>query len=290
MKTSTFSPFVFVSCPIFAIILCNMKNTQKGFTLIELLVVISIISLLTSIILPNLNASRDKARFAAAEQFDANILHGIGDRLVGQWAFNEGAGTALDSSGNNYNGSVFGSPTWISNGGYDGKTGAYSFNGSSYIQTTMPLSLLSQSNWSITAWITANSGSGYAWIIGDSAVPSQTFLIGRQNNSVFINIYGCNNGWGPNVSIFDGKYHHIALIDTNNVLTFYVDAVSKGTYTCSGTPTNPSNMMIGARGSLGEYWTGMIDNVRVYTASLTSLDVQNHYALEKAAHPNLALK
>lgn len=73
---------------------------KKGFTLIELLVVISITSLLTSVVLPQLNESRYKARIAASQQFEGTILHTLGVDLVGSWSFDEGGGTiAKDGSG-----------------------------------------------------------------------------------------------------------------------------------------------------------------------------------------------
>ncbi|MCF7815734.1 MAG: type II secretion system GspH family protein [Candidatus Pacebacteria bacterium] len=56
-----------------------MKNTYKrGFTLIELLVVIAIIGALTSIVLPSLNAARDKGIDAAVK----SNLSGIRDQMA----------------------------------------------------------------------------------------------------------------------------------------------------------------------------------------------------------------
>lgn len=263
---------------------------QKGFTLIELLTVISIISLMASVVLSNVNAAREKGRMAAGMQFEANILHGIGDQLVGEWRFNEGVGLALDTSSFNYNGTVS-SATWISNGGYDGK-GAYSFDGSNdYIQTTMPLSLIDKSNWAITAWVTGDSPTaGWGWIVGESVIPY--FLIGKQAgaNALHINIVGCGTYDSiPDTAIFDGKYHHVAVVNTNGVLQVYVDAQLKASRGTSCIPTATSNMRIGTR-SLLEYWNGKIDNVRVYTSSLTAMNIQNIYTEEVGGYKEFAVK
>jgi prepilin-type N-terminal cleavage/methylation domain-containing protein len=59
-----------------------MKNRTHGFTLIELLVVISIISLLSSVVIANLNEAREKARIAALLQSRASFEHAYGDRMV----------------------------------------------------------------------------------------------------------------------------------------------------------------------------------------------------------------
>jgi len=73
--------------------------SKKGFTLIELLVVISIISLLSSIVMASLNESREKARIAAAQQFDANVYHSLGDSAVGIWDLDDGGTQPKNRSG-----------------------------------------------------------------------------------------------------------------------------------------------------------------------------------------------
>ena len=93
------------------------KETKRtlvwGFTLIELLVVIAIIGILSSVILTNISAVRDKARIAAATRFDSSTLHSIGDQLVGEWLFDTPSLPYLDSSGMGNTGSCANCPTSV---------------------------------------------------------------------------------------------------------------------------------------------------------------------------------
>lgn len=96
----------------------NKKQTKQGFTLIELLVVIAIIGLLSSIVLASLSMSREKARIGSIMQFDSNLQHTLGDRLIGQWTFDDLAKPLADSSGGGKDGKCTNCPTLIE--GYNG--------------------------------------------------------------------------------------------------------------------------------------------------------------------------
>jgi prepilin-type N-terminal cleavage/methylation domain-containing protein len=89
---------------------------NKAFTLIELLVVISIIGVISSVIFVSFSGSRDKARLARAQQFDAQISHVLGAYAVGIWDFEDGAAANVsDRSGYKNDGVAQGSYSWISN-------------------------------------------------------------------------------------------------------------------------------------------------------------------------------
>ena len=99
---------------------------SKAFTLIELLVVISIIGVLASVVLVSFSGSRDKAKLAKAQNFDAQISHSLGAYAIGIWRFEEGSGTtAYDESG--YGNDINLNGSWV-DGMYNGK--AYKFNNS----------------------------------------------------------------------------------------------------------------------------------------------------------------
>ncbi len=278
---------------------------QKGFTLIELLVVISIISLLASVILSNVNSARGRAQLAAGQQFEANILHGIGDQLIGEWKFDEGSGTAKDTSSFGNNGTVVGA-TWNSTGGYNGK-GTYQFNfGSSFINLAGPAMLnigKAGTDFTISAWVNYNLTSpndSTIFFEGDStggANANAMIQFSISNDNLLLGFYGPVGIGG--ITLPHNKWTHVAVtyVSSTKTATFYVNGSIDKAVVTSAAP-NFSGFgcaQIGARYCPWSYHTrdfqGMIDSVRVYSARLTAMNIENIYALEKPSHSDtVALK
>jgi hypothetical protein len=84
--------------------------------------------------------------------------------LVGWWRFDEGSGTvAYDSSGNDHDGTIYGSPSWVS--GVGGS--ALEFDGTDdYVGTGESL-LDNMSEFTLACWVRAgNPGSSRIGLIG----------------------------------------------------------------------------------------------------------------------------
>jgi prepilin-type N-terminal cleavage/methylation domain-containing protein len=134
---------------------CRNETGTRGFTLIELLVVVAIIGLLASIIVASVNTARQKAKYAAAKQLDANFNHNLGDALVGQWLFDECSGTSAINTGGGINsGTLIGGVIWSTDTPF-GSGCSVSFNGSTgYIDSGVDSSTqISGKSVSISAWI-----------------------------------------------------------------------------------------------------------------------------------------
>jgi len=268
----------------------NIFKFKKGFTLIELLVVISIISLLASVVLSSLSSAREKGRMAAGMQFEANILHGIGDQLVGEWKFEDGAGKALDTSSFGNNGVVlpWGGPVWSANSGYNGK-GAYFFNGSNSITATVKN--LNTNKITITTWIkNSTSANGLYGIVANRAGGINGLVTG-QNNELRLawanGFYNVSTGLSMPVD----KWNFIAMSVTPTKVTLYMN---NKTYAIVGNfpPINFSAVPFNFgkdSGQGGIPGGSYLDNVRIYTAPITAMDIQNIYAEGLSSHQDLAL-
>jgi hypothetical protein len=78
------------------------------------------------------------------------------------------------------------------------------------------------------------------------------------------------------VNVRDGAWHHVAVVRNGSTWTIYVDGISRGTGTWSGTIANIAyGPYIGADQFYGREYTGYIDDLRVtkgrarYTANFT---------------------
>jgi len=280
----------------------NLKY-KKGFTLIELLVVISIISLLSSVVYASLTNARDRSRIAAGMQGEANILHGIGDQLVGEWKFDEGGTTVLDTSSFGNNGTVI-NGTYIPNGGYNGK-GTYKLTrGSSYISLGAPSILnigAAGTSFTISAWVNYNltspNDSTIFWV-GAGYANGNSVGFNINNDKLALNFYCtvCTRTLIGTKSLSHNRWTQV-VVTFNGVskqVSFYVDGVLDNTLTSEIGPSmaHTDCAYIGNRycGGGNRDFEGMVDNMRVYSAAISSAQIQQIFAEEKSLHPDLALK
>nr|WP_246742951.1 LamG-like jellyroll fold domain-containing protein [Rhodomicrobium vannielii] len=254
---------------------------RRGFTLIELLVVVAIIGLLSSIIIVSLNTARQKAKYAAAKQLDANFNHNLGDSLVGQWLFDECSGTtAKDTSGMGNDGAMTYGAIWTTdtpfgNGCSSGTNAIYlnmsnaptgSFSVSVWVKVT------TNRNWNafvVHTWVT-NGG----WILYSDANGSVEFGL-RQSGSQYIS-------YGPS-QLSTGLWAFVVGVYNGDNITTYVNG-------SRGSPVNISNA-VSTTGSvqIGDGGPTFIDNVRIYDRALETAEIQKLYAEEAPKH-GLAVK
>jgi hypothetical protein len=129
---------------------------------------------------------------------------------------------------------------------------------------------------SITAWIYADSLSGYPMIIskraGASSHAYQFYSTGSKinyNNGTIVQSTG---------TISIGAWTHVGVtFDGSGGVSFYINGSSAGTATAaSSNPTNSSSVTIG-KAYNGNYFDGKIDELAMFNSALSASDVTAIY-------------
>jgi hypothetical protein len=201
--------------------------------------------------------------------------------LKGSWHFDEGSGTtAYDNSGNGNNGTLYNSPAWV-----DGKFGkALSFDGSNdYVTTPIVSNILT--DFTMEAWVKAPSvpgdrrivmGSGWNyndWYIGvnlssNTGAPARKWLFWVAGNSQIAYLAAPDE-------IVAGAWYYLVATYEGTTGKFYINGNYIGSFTFTRkTDTNPFQI---GRSYNGEYFNGLVDEVRIYNRALTSEEVSDLY-------------
>jgi type II secretory pathway pseudopilin PulG len=264
-------------------------NKKFSFTIIELLVVISIITLLASIIILNIQESREKAKIAKVMEFAQSLQSLLGIEAVGVWYFNEGTGPIVkDASGYENQGTINGA-SWVDS---EISGTALKFEGDDYIEVPYSSSLNIIKEITISVWVklavdgpdqsegagiigktdfTASFGYSYGLLVNYDAgefdleigaAPFTSYIL--QSNTIPV-----KDKWYHLVGVFKDKN---AKIYINGTLDREDDTGPKEIY--------PSNfpLKIGSRFETIElYFQGVIDEPRIYRKALTSAQIQKLY-------------
>lgn len=271
-------------------------NYYEGFTLIELLVVISIIGMLGSIILVSLQGARQKASMAAGQVQESNILNSLGDAAV-VWLDFTGCPNIQDMSALNSAVTFVNNPTCGTQVPSSGYGSSISLNGTnSYINVPDHANLkFTGGSLTIGFWMYANSteNSGASIISKPwNGSGNYNYRVGINNdNTVFVCV-AADGGACPTFSKVDSqRWYYVVTVLTGSTINLYLNGKLAGTqaYTMtSWTPVNGDINIPLAIGTLYPYgsgtWSypahafdGYVDDVRIYTRTLTSQEIYEQY-------------
>ncbi len=198
--------------------------------------------------------------------------------LVGAWGFNEGTGpTTADSSGNGNLGTLVGGASWSTQGRYGG---ALSFNGSnSLVQVADSASLDLTTAMTLSAWIMPTATSER--LAHHSPAPARLILPQRQPRRRALRPAG-GGTFGTSITFVSGPTACPSRLDRRcpRLRRHHPAAFRErhpGRHPChrlapSSATNNP--LWIGGNKPYGEFFTGLIDEVRVYNRALTQTDIQ----------------
>ena len=193
----------------------------------------------------------------------------VEDGLVGYWGFDEGTGgTADDYSGNDNDGSISGA-VWT----LDSREGnALYFDGDDMVDLGLSTFGIGQTNsFSISCWFKyEGTEGGYLVRRGDYVHPYmiECTPTGRINTNV--RTTGTNALTGS-TGITPGEWYHCVMTYEDGARVTYINGVLDAGNVVTGAPyLNP-----GANTRVGEAFTGVIDELKIYNRALSESEVQD---------------
>jgi chitodextrinase len=214
--------------------------------------------------------------------------------LVGAWGFSEGIGTSVaDASGKGNVGAITGA-TWTNQGRYGN---ALSFNGAgNVVRVASSASLNLAGAMTLSAWVRpAASQSGWRTIVQRQA---DAYFLTAGSDAGALRPAG-GGTIGANVNYVTGPtaspvnaWTHVAVGYDGATLRLFINGVQVASRAATGaiqTVANP--LWIGGNSPYGEYFQGLIDEVRVYNRALTVTEIQTdmNTPADQAAPPGQAL-
>ena len=199
--------------------------------------------------------------------------------LVAAYGFDEGSGTTVtDASGNGNTGTIT-NATWAATGKY-GK--ALQFNGTNAL-VTIPdaASLHLSTGMTLEAWVNPSTVNA-AWrdviykgndnfyleaTSTNASKPDAGMIAGGSYADAFGTAALTANTWSYLTETYDGSTLRLYVNGTQVASTAHTGAIA--------TSTNP--LQIGGDSIYGQYFAGLIDEVRVYNVALTAAQIQTDH-------------
>jgi len=208
-------------------------------------------------------------------------------QLVAAYSFNEGTGTTVfDSSGNGNNGTIS-NATWTSSGKYGG---ALVFNGTNSLVTINDSKSLDlTTGMTIEAWVNPTTVSSVwrdvifkndsIYYLEATSPTNSAPVTGTTFSSGEVTTYGPSalptNAWTYLAATYDGS--NLLLYENGNLVATLAHTGS--------IVTSTNSLQIGGDSIWGDYFAGMINNVRIYSTALISAQIQSDMNMPVSSGP-----
>lgn len=197
------------------------------------------------------------------------------DGPIAHWKLDETSGTTAVDSVGGHDGTLTNGPAWAS--GQLG--GAVSLDGSNDYINVPHDNTLSLTTFSMSAWIYPTALSGWQGIVVKGFTPNvANYYFNVHNDEIGFGFY--NNGWEDfattTANLSTNRWYHAAVTfeDSTGEGKIYLDGVLHSTGTTAKSPLpNSDSLVLGRTETTGEYWPGLLDDIRIYDKLLSAPEI-----------------
>jgi hypothetical protein len=195
--------------------------------------------------------------------------------LIAAYSFEEGSGQSVsDSSGNNNTGTIF-EATWVTGGRFGG---ALSFDGANDWVTVLDADSLDLTDgMTLEAWVDPTVLSGWRTVIMKEVPGELAYTLYAHDNAPrpagLVRVGGSLDVKGSSALPLN-TWTHLALTYDGAFLRLYENGIEVGARSVSGNmATSSQPLRIGGNSVWGEYFGGLIDELRVYDRALSAAEL-----------------
>lgn len=208
--------------------------------------------------------------------------------LIAWWRFDEGSGNiAHDSSGNGNNATLMRGPSWVA-----GRIGrALSLNGDdAYVATEVDVQPSAMPSTTWTAWVypTRVNYKKRQLILSDNDGGNDRSVLIAADTAHFAVLTG--TGIWVATSVDAKRWQHIAVVYTPSGIEFYKNGIRYPSGQIPRGQESHFKLQIGRNPGFGEYFEGLIDEVRIYNRALSAAEIQAIYNSDMAGGRLVAIR